>query len=137
MLGNRRGFNYQLNDTTRKFTYFVPRDKAWNDARISYPSAVKVLFMPDFAYHVRFRYLLYITCEVNCFCFNFIGKQHIGKAFSRIRCSVHHGKNKATYKWHEKYVWSRNVFSFPETWSRITYSEGYSSFICGGAIWSQ
>lgn len=52
ILGNRRGFNNQLNDTTRKFTYFVPRDRAWYDARIQYPSAIKKLFMPEYGYHV-------------------------------------------------------------------------------------
>ncbi|XP_065157885.1 fasciclin-1 isoform X3 [Atheta coriaria] len=51
-LGSRSGFNQQLNDTTRKYTYFVPRDKAWADARIRFPSEIKKLFMPDFTYHV-------------------------------------------------------------------------------------
>lgn len=51
MLGSR-GFNAQLNDTQRRFTYFVPRDYAWNRLQIDYPSLHKKLFMRDFAYHV-------------------------------------------------------------------------------------
>ncbi|CAH0553229.1 unnamed protein product [Brassicogethes aeneus] len=50
-LGNLQGFNRQLNDTKRKFTYFVPRDKAWTDARVLFPSTIKKLFMHEFAYH--------------------------------------------------------------------------------------
>lgn len=52
-LGNRRAFNEQLNDTSRKFTYFVPRDRAWMDARVAIPSAIKKLFMEDYAYHAQ------------------------------------------------------------------------------------
>lgn len=51
-LGQRRNFNDQLNDTTKRFTYFAPYDKAWAQAATSYPSAVKKLFMPEFSYHV-------------------------------------------------------------------------------------
>ncbi|KAF7270341.1 hypothetical protein GWI33_016702 [Rhynchophorus ferrugineus] len=50
-LGNLEGFNNQLGDINKKFTYFVPRDKAWSDARVVMPSAIKVLFMRDYAYH--------------------------------------------------------------------------------------
>lgn len=50
-LGNLQGFNNQLNDTTKKFTYFVPRDRAWRDARVALPSAIKKLFMREYAYH--------------------------------------------------------------------------------------
>ncbi|XP_043488179.1 fasciclin-1 isoform X2 [Polistes fuscatus] len=52
-LGQRRGFNDQLNDTTKRFTYFAPRDYAWSGANISYPSAIKKLFMPDYSYHTK------------------------------------------------------------------------------------
>ncbi|XP_024946064.1 fasciclin-1 isoform X4 [Cephus cinctus] len=52
-LGQRRDFNEQLSDTTKRFTYFVPRDYAWKNAEISYPSAYKKLFMPDFSYHAK------------------------------------------------------------------------------------
>ncbi|XP_076287773.1 fasciclin 1 Fas1 domain-containing isoform X2 [Lasioglossum baleicum] len=53
ILGQRRDFNDQLNDTTKRFTYFAPRDYAWNVAEISYPSTMKKLFMPDFSYHTK------------------------------------------------------------------------------------
>lgn len=52
-LGQRRNFNDQLNDTTKRFTYFAPYDKAWINAATSYPSAVKKLFMPEFSYHTK------------------------------------------------------------------------------------
>lgn len=54
-LGNKAGINAQLNDTTKRFTYFVPRDRAWLDAKVALPSAVKKLFMDDFRYHVRMK----------------------------------------------------------------------------------
>ncbi|KAL3276910.1 hypothetical protein HHI36_012278, partial [Cryptolaemus montrouzieri] len=50
-LGMRKGFNNNLNDTSRKFTYFVPSDKAWKEASIRMPSTRKVLFMPEYANH--------------------------------------------------------------------------------------
>ncbi|XP_076237842.1 fasciclin 1 Fas1 domain-containing isoform X2 [Calliopsis andreniformis] len=52
-LGQRREFNEQLNDTTKRFTYFAPRDYAWNVAAVSYPSTSKKLFMPEFSYHTK------------------------------------------------------------------------------------
>lgn len=51
-MGQLSGFNAQLNDTTRRFTYFVPRDYAWTTTEINFPSTHKKLFMPEFAYHV-------------------------------------------------------------------------------------
>ncbi|XP_025835129.1 fasciclin-1 [Agrilus planipennis] len=57
-LGSRQGFNSQLNKTDKKFTYFVPRNKAWSDAKISLPSVIKKLFMPQFTYHRGFLDLL-------------------------------------------------------------------------------
>ncbi|XP_043251597.1 fasciclin-1 isoform X3 [Colletes gigas] len=53
LLGQRRGFNDMLKDTTKRFTYFAPRDYAWNVATISYPSTSKKLFMPEFSYHTK------------------------------------------------------------------------------------
>nr|XP_015833788.1 PREDICTED: fasciclin-1 isoform X4 [Tribolium castaneum] len=50
-LGNQGGFNNQLSDTTKKFTYFVPRNQAWDEASVDHPSAIKKLFMPEFHYH--------------------------------------------------------------------------------------
>lgn len=52
VLGQQRGFNNQLNDTTKRFTYFVPHDYAWRDAANNYPSTTKKLFMTEFSYHV-------------------------------------------------------------------------------------
>ncbi|XP_017877413.1 fasciclin-1 isoform X3 [Ceratina calcarata] len=52
-LGQRHSFNDQLNDTTKRFTYFAPRDYAWNAAAISYPSTSKKIFMPEFSYHTK------------------------------------------------------------------------------------
>jgi uncharacterized surface protein with fasciclin (FAS1) repeats len=51
-LGQNQRFNDQLNDTHKRFTYFVPRDSAWDKAELNYPSAHKKLFMRDFQYHV-------------------------------------------------------------------------------------
>ncbi|XP_066259220.1 fasciclin-1 isoform X4 [Euwallacea similis] len=50
-LGQMQLFNAQLNDTNKKFTYFVPRNKAWQEARVEMPSAIKKLFMYEYAYH--------------------------------------------------------------------------------------
>ncbi|XP_017796354.1 PREDICTED: fasciclin-1-like, partial [Habropoda laboriosa] len=52
-LGQRQGFNDQLNDTTKRFTYFAPRDHAWNTAALLNPSASKKIFMPEFSYHTK------------------------------------------------------------------------------------
>ncbi|XP_053973898.1 fasciclin-1 isoform X2 [Hylaeus volcanicus] len=51
LLGQRQGFNNMLNDTTKRFTYFAPRDTAWYMAKISFPSTYKKLFMSEFSYH--------------------------------------------------------------------------------------
>lgn len=53
LLGQRRGFNNQLNDTTKRFTYFAPLDYAWKDAANNYPSTTKKLFMPEYSYHTK------------------------------------------------------------------------------------
>ncbi|XP_014486639.1 PREDICTED: fasciclin-1 isoform X2 [Dinoponera quadriceps] len=53
VLGQRRGFNDQLNDTTKRFTYFVPYDYAWTVASERYPSTCKKLFMPEYSYHTK------------------------------------------------------------------------------------
>lgn len=52
-MGENADFNLQLNDTRKRFTYFVPRDWAWQQTEIEYPSAHKKLFMPTFSYQVR------------------------------------------------------------------------------------
>ncbi|XP_037026779.1 fasciclin-1 isoform X3 [Bradysia coprophila] len=53
LMGMLSGFNAQLNDTTRRFTYFVPRDWAWQQTEIEFPSTHKKLFMPEFNWHAR------------------------------------------------------------------------------------
>lgn len=53
IMGRSEGFNDQLDEVKKKFTYFVPRDYAWNRMETKYPSAHKKLFMHDFAYHAR------------------------------------------------------------------------------------
>lgn len=50
-LGNLQNFNYQLNDTKKRFTYFVPSNKAWKDAEVDLPSAIKKVFMREYAFH--------------------------------------------------------------------------------------
>ncbi|KAK0079745.1 hypothetical protein PV325_000871 [Microctonus aethiopoides] len=52
-LGTRRNFNEQLNDTKKRFTYFVPSNSAWENAKISVPSTYAKLFMSDYSYHTR------------------------------------------------------------------------------------
>lgn len=53
LLGQRHGFNDQLNDTTKRFTYFAPLDYAWKEAANNYPSTTKKLFMPEYSYHTK------------------------------------------------------------------------------------
>lgn len=50
-LGQRQKFNNRLNDTARRYTYFVPRNRAWRKLELSMPSTIKKLFMPEFSYH--------------------------------------------------------------------------------------
>lgn len=52
-LGKYDGFNDQLYDMRNRFTYFVPRDLAWQKMEAKYPSAHKKIFMRDFGYHVK------------------------------------------------------------------------------------
>ncbi|XP_050311264.1 fasciclin-1 isoform X2 [Anthonomus grandis grandis] len=51
-MGQYHDFNKLLNETNtlKKFTYFVPSNKAWEDARLMMPSTIKKLFMEEFAY---------------------------------------------------------------------------------------
>lgn len=51
-LASQSDFIKQINDTTRRYTFFVPSDKAWRALQQVNPSAHKKLFMPDFSYHV-------------------------------------------------------------------------------------
>ncbi|XP_073982724.1 fasciclin 1 Fas1 domain-containing isoform X3 [Rhodnius prolixus] len=53
IMGKAGGFNEQLEETKKRYTYFVPRDYAWNKMEITYPTAHKKLFMHEFAYHAK------------------------------------------------------------------------------------
>ncbi|KRG01983.1 fasciclin-1 isoform X12 [Drosophila mojavensis] len=53
-MGQFSNFNDQLNNTQRRYTFFVPRDKGWQKTELDYPSAHKKLFMRDFAYHSKY-----------------------------------------------------------------------------------
>ncbi|XP_059487719.1 fasciclin-1 isoform X2 [Neocloeon triangulifer] len=52
-LGQGERFNEQLSNPFKRYTYFVPRDSAWEKAELHYPSTHKKLFMRDFQYHAR------------------------------------------------------------------------------------
>ncbi|XP_017847725.1 fasciclin-1 isoform X4 [Drosophila busckii] len=52
-MGQFSHFTDQLNNTQRRYTFFVPRDKGWQKTELDYPSAHKKLFMRDFAYHSK------------------------------------------------------------------------------------
>ncbi|XP_057339478.1 fasciclin-1 isoform X3 [Microplitis mediator] len=53
MLGQQRGFNDRLSEPRKRYTYFVPRDSAWEKAKNIYPSAYKKIFMKEFNYHTK------------------------------------------------------------------------------------
>ncbi|XP_033213263.1 fasciclin-1 isoform X3 [Belonocnema kinseyi] len=53
LLGSKKGFNNQLSDTKKRFTFFVPTDGAWKGTQVNYPSTYKKIFMDDFSYHVN------------------------------------------------------------------------------------
>ncbi|XP_008560622.1 fasciclin-1 isoform X1 [Microplitis demolitor] len=52
-LGQQRGFNDRLSEPRKRYTYFVPRDSAWEKAKNIYPSAYKKIFMKEFNYHTK------------------------------------------------------------------------------------
>uniref|UniRef100_A0A8D8RZB0 Fasciclin-1 n=1 Tax=Cacopsylla melanoneura TaxID=428564 RepID=A0A8D8RZB0_9HEMI len=52
-LGEMLHFNDQLDNTKNKYTYFVPRDAAWDKIKIQSPSMYKKVFMEDFAPNVK------------------------------------------------------------------------------------
>lgn len=51
-LASQSDFLSQINDTSRRYTFFVPSDQAWREFGLQDPSAHKKLFMPEFRYHV-------------------------------------------------------------------------------------
>ncbi|XP_055716286.1 fasciclin-1-like isoform X2 [Phlebotomus papatasi] len=50
-LGIPGHFNDQLDNVKRRYTFFVPRDKAWGALDRTWPSTYKKLFMPHYSYH--------------------------------------------------------------------------------------
>ncbi|VVD01840.1 unnamed protein product [Leptidea sinapis] len=52
-LGKRQMFNHQLKDIEHRYTYFVPRDHAWQKFQIRHPSAYNALFKEDFGYYTK------------------------------------------------------------------------------------
>lgn len=64
-LGMMNRFNKKLNETDKKYTYFVPRDKAWRKTEISMPSTYKKLFMQEFAYHVSILLSIFYNVILN------------------------------------------------------------------------
>uniref|UniRef100_A0A1B0A9Q9 FAS1 domain-containing protein n=1 Tax=Glossina pallidipes TaxID=7398 RepID=A0A1B0A9Q9_GLOPL len=63
-LGNLSFFNEQLRNMDRKFTYFVPRDYAWERAAAKFPEVVKKLQMPEFNFHYLLERHLVINDKV-------------------------------------------------------------------------
>ncbi|XP_011302009.1 fasciclin-1 isoform X2 [Fopius arisanus] len=53
ILGKRRNFNDQLGDTSKRFTYFVPYDRAWEEAKVVTPTAYTKLFLANYDYHAK------------------------------------------------------------------------------------
>ena len=51
-MGQRTGFNDRLEDRSKRFTYFVPRDKAWVNSESIYPNALRKLNSPEFDFEV-------------------------------------------------------------------------------------
>ncbi|KAK5649981.1 hypothetical protein RI129_001010 [Pyrocoelia pectoralis] len=78
-LGTFGDFNVQLNNSKKKFTYFVPRDKAWADARLIQPSTVKKLFMRELGYYVSNVYIIHLNLLGTL-----LGSTNLAKAFGRF-----------------------------------------------------
>lgn len=59
-MGARTGLNDRLEDRSKRFTYFVPRDKAWLNSENIYPTALRRLTSVDYEFEVRdsFKLLL-------------------------------------------------------------------------------
>ncbi|XP_068630999.1 fasciclin-1 [Battus philenor] len=52
-LGKKQMFNHQLDEMEHRYTYFVPRDHAWQKFQIRHPSAYKALFREDYGYYTK------------------------------------------------------------------------------------
>jgi len=53
MLGEQEHFNSQLGSNTINYTYIVPSDTAWEEIKLQYSTAYKVLFMGQFDYQAH------------------------------------------------------------------------------------
>lgn len=51
-MGERAGLNGILEERTKRFTYFVPRDKAWQNSETVYPNALRKLNNIDYNFEV-------------------------------------------------------------------------------------
>lgn len=51
--GKYRNFNDKLDDITKNYTYFVPRDAAWKLFSVQYPSIYDALSKPGNAHQVQ------------------------------------------------------------------------------------
>lgn len=72
-MGMSSKFNDQLNETNKRFTYFVPRDWAWQQTEKEFPSTHKKLFMREYAYHVSvaFSFFSFLKFLIEILCGNF------------------------------------------------------------------
>lgn len=52
-MGARTGLNDRLEDRSKRFTYFVPRDKAWLNSESIYPAALRRINSMDYEFEVR------------------------------------------------------------------------------------
>lgn len=52
-MGERTGFNQQLEIRSKRFTYFVPRNKAWTNSEQIYPNALRKLISDDYNFEVK------------------------------------------------------------------------------------
>lgn len=51
-MGERTGINQRLEDRSKRFTYFVPRDKAWENSQSFYPRALRKLNSAEYDFEV-------------------------------------------------------------------------------------
>lgn len=54
-MGARTKFNERLEDRSKRFTYFVPRDKAWINSQTIYPNALQKLNDLQYDFEVSAR----------------------------------------------------------------------------------
>lgn len=52
-LSMQEAWNQKLNDKEKRYTFFVPNRKAWEDLKMEMPSEHKQLHLGQFSYHVH------------------------------------------------------------------------------------